>query len=81
MLFAPDAEWLQNWDILMVMLVVLVGIITPADLSFEFPKDVTLVWFFRLSDILFILDIFIRFNTSYPVGRRKKFEMSRWAIW
>jgi hypothetical protein len=65
----------------MVLLVVMVGIITPADLSFSFPKVMTLVWFFRLSDILFILDILIRFNTSYTVGRRKKFEMSRWAIW
>ena len=72
---------MQSWDVLMVLLVVMVGIITPADLSFSFPKDMALVWFFRLSDILFILDIFIRFNTSYTVGRRKKFEMGRWAIW
>ena len=65
---------------LLVVLVVMVGIITPADISFGFPKNRFLEWFFRVSDILFVLDIFIRFNTSYPVGRRRRFEMSRAAI-
>lgn len=46
----------------------------------KFYDDDQLLIAFIVGDILFLADIFIRMNTSYEVGRRRRLQTSRLAI-
>ena len=59
-----DGSFTRNWQMIVMLLLLYTAIITPYELAYLDPRpDWILFWVNRLVDVLFIIDIFINFNT------------------
>eukprot|EP01052_Picozoa_sp_SAG31_P022773 SAG31_NODE_1831_length_7148_cov_8.788055_1_plen_982_part_10 len=65
--FNPDAPKRQAWDLAMLPLFLVIIIMVPLRIGFDFdePPGTFLWWFDAMTDVYFLIDIVINFRTAY----------------
>ena len=65
--FNPDAPSRQAWDLAMLPLFAMIIIMVPLRIGFDYdePPDSPLFWVDVLTDVYFLVDIFVNFRTAY----------------
>ena len=65
LLINPDSMGRAAWDISLFVAIVYQSITLPMRISFEMPTDDFTFYLETMIDSLFILDVFINFNTGF----------------
>jgi hypothetical protein len=67
MVLNPESKFRRRWDVTQLLLLTYVAIVVPFRVSFNVTLDLWGFWFFfdLISDLYFIVDMFLSFQTAY----------------